>query len=82
MMISSTGEFIIMFKKIVFAAVAAITIIAATSSKVEAQVIYGGMCCDVDPYGNPRYRCAMAVVAPVGGPCVCPYIAGTGFVCR
>lgn len=72
-----------MFKKLIAIFFVSMAIVAIASSDVVAQPFYGTMCCDIDPVtGGARYRCGIVNPTPVGNPCVCPYVAGTGFVCR
>ena len=65
-------------KKIITAllAIAALVVVMAPSHKAEAQLTYGGYCCD----GNGVRRCVLVNPAPVNSGCFC-VDQGTGIVC-
>ena len=70
-------------KKYIVAALTIMTLaLASLTSAPPAQAqAYCGYCCDIDPYGNPRVRCALNSPGWCGGQCLCYGIAGAGFAC-
>ena len=58
-----------------------LAVIIAPTQPASAQVPYCGSCCDRDPWGNARIRCALVSPWPCGGTCQCAGIAGYGFAC-
>ncbi len=64
------------------ASLAVIVSVAGVSEKpAAAQVLYCNACCDLDPWGNARIRCALVSPFPCGGTCICEGIPGYGFSC-
>ena len=66
-------------KKIITVVIALVIgiIVIAPSHKAEAQVVYGGVCCN-----QAGYRiCGMEYAMPIGSGCCCPGVGCGGYVC-
>jgi len=70
-------------RKLFFAAaLACLALVQPLQTEAQTRIVYGDKCCDVSPdTGAPRARCFLRYMLPLGNPCWCDSIVGTGFVC-